>query len=112
MPASDRDAFARAGEADLLDVAMVGAAAAAQDVELRQPAAQIKVLLAQLQRIAGIEIRRGVELRMAPPGGVAAQTLDSPGPVALEYLLEVGRVSAIYHGVGGRARGGGIHSFH
>jgi hypothetical protein len=54
-----------AGKADLLDVAVVGAAAAAQHVELAERAAQVAVLKAQLCRIAVVQVLRLVELGVA-----------------------------------------------
>ena len=45
-----------AGERDALDVAVIGAAAAAQHVDLRMTPQQLAILAAQLHRIAGIEI--------------------------------------------------------
>jgi hypothetical protein len=54
-----------AGHTDLLDVTMVGAAAAAEHVDLRVPPLQGSVLTADLPRISVVKIRRLIELLMA-----------------------------------------------
>ena len=52
-------------EADALDVTMVGAAAASDDGDMRMALQQLAVLRTKLGRIAGIELGRVVELRVA-----------------------------------------------
>ena len=46
---------------------VIGATAAAQHVDLRVLAHQVAILAAKLEGIAGIEIRRLVQLLMAAP---------------------------------------------
>jgi hypothetical protein len=55
----------QAGERNLLDVAVVGAAAAAEDGEVPELPAQRAIAPSEIGRIAGIEIGRGVKVRMA-----------------------------------------------
>ena len=50
------------GERDAFDVAMVGAATAAQHVDLRIPADEVAVLACQLDRTASVKIGRVVQL--------------------------------------------------
>ena len=96
-----------AGAGDRLDVAVVGAAAAAEHVDLRVLLQQLAVFPAELDRIAGVELGRRVELRVAAPRGVGAEAADAldPGLVGVEHLGEVGRVGAVDHEVGRRAAG-------
>ena len=56
---------------------VISAATAAQDGELRQDCAQLVVFLAELRRIADVEIRRDIELGMAALGGIGAQAAQS-----------------------------------
>ena len=57
---------------DRLDVAVVGAAAAAEHVQRRQPLAQRPVALSQVRGIAGVQLLGGVELLVAHRRGVGA----------------------------------------
>src|SRR3954447_11697728 len=67
-------------------VAKVGAAAAAEDVEPGHPRLDLGVLARELVRIAVVEGRRGVELRVALAAGVAAQSADAAGPGCIGEL--------------------------
>src|SRR6185295_10068445 len=89
----ERDARGR----DLLDVPVIGAAATPHHVQPRQPALQLRVLPAQLDRIADVERRRLVQLRVALARGVRAQAPHPlrPGLPAVEHALEVSRVRAV-----------------
>src|SRR5688572_6138091 len=71
---------------DRLDVPEVGAAAAAEHGHVRIALQQVGILLAELQRIARIELGRGVEFRMAAAGGIGADALDAlhPGGILLQ----------------------------
>src|SRR5688572_30672398 len=62
-----------AGETDLLDVAVVGAAAAAQHSESRKLAAQRLVTAAEIDRVADVEIGRGIELGMTAHRRIGAK---------------------------------------
>jgi hypothetical protein len=55
-----------AGKRDLLDVPVISAAAAAQHRQKWKPVEELRVLCRELLRIAGIEIRRRIELGVAP----------------------------------------------
>jgi len=61
---------------------MIGAAAAAHDRKLRQQLAQRAVLRAELAGIAGIELGRFVELRMALGRSIGAQTANPLAPAS------------------------------
>src|SRR3954466_13267529 len=88
---------------DRRDVAVIGPAAAADQLELRQLGAKLRVECAQLDRIAGVEGRRLIELGMALAGGVGAHAADAVRPVAVEDIREVLGVRAVDHeGVGRR----------
>ena len=80
---SHRPAAARAhvdeGEV-ALDVSVIGSTTAAEDRDLRMSAQQVAVLIGQLDRIAGIEVRRVIELLMAASRCIGAQPADSPRP--------------------------------
>src|SRR5262245_7865391 len=69
-----------AGLADVLDVPVICSTAAAEDRDLRMSVQEVAVLIGQLDRISGIEIRRVVELLMAASRCIGAQTADSPRP--------------------------------
>jgi hypothetical protein len=60
--ASSREA---AGGAYAVDVAVVGAAAAAKHIDMRETANEIGILACELKRIANVELRRIVELGVA-----------------------------------------------
>src|SRR6185295_19201043 len=88
-----------AGEANLLDVAMVGAAAAAQYGKARKLAPQAGIKPSQLGRIAGVEVFRLVEFGMAARRRIGADAAQPPGPriAGCERILEVPRMRAIDH---------------
>ena len=88
---------------DRAHVAMVRAAAAAGDVEVRQAAAELPVAVCELVRIALVELLGLVQLRVAHPGRVRAHTVDAlePRRRRREHVHEVGRVRAVDH-EGGR----------
>src|SRR3546814_9146708 len=97
--------------ADGLDVAVVGAAAAAQDVDLGQATAQRAILLPEFGGIAVVERLRCVELRMAELRGVGAQAPDAlhPALARLQRIFEVGRMRAVDHVVGRAPAGRRVH---
>ena len=83
---------------------MVGAAAAAQDRQVREPLADREVLLRQPERIAVIEDLGLVELGVALGGRVGTDSENAvPWPRAVEDGQEVRRVGAVDHEV--RRRG-------
>src|SRR5688572_24764354 len=59
--------------ADLGHVAVIGAAAAADDGQLRQHGPELAVLRAELGRVARVQVRALVELLVAALRGVGAQ---------------------------------------
>jgi hypothetical protein len=65
-------------------VALIGAAAAADDRQRRQPVAKQRVARGQLLGVAGIQPLGLVELGVAQPGCVGANAGDAPGPRAIE----------------------------
>ena len=77
--ARPRSASPREASDDLPHVPVIGAAAAAQDGELRQLGAQLCVTRAEVDRIALVELLGLVQLRVALARGVGAQTAN---PVA------------------------------
>src|SRR3546814_16785699 len=90
--------------ADGLDVAVVGAAAAAQDVDLGQATAQRAILLPEFGGIAVVERLRCVEPRMAEPRGVGAQAPDVLYPaLALFHRFTAVCWMCAYHHFLGRA---------
>ena len=94
----------------LRDVADVGAAATAEDREVRQRAAQRDVARREVGGIAVVEILGLVELGVAEHGGVRAQTADplAPGARLRDRPREVRRVRAIDHVVERRPVGLGV----
>ena len=76
-----------ARHADLLDVAMIGAAAAAEHVDLRVAPQDLAVLGTELRGIAIVEIGSVVELLVAPWRRIGADGADTLGP---QYLLRHG----------------------
>src|SRR5262245_1973308 len=112
-PAAEPDTPSRRGAARLTDaphVPMVRAAAAAQHVDLRQAPAQRAILRTELVGIAGVEVGRLVELLVAPLRRVGADAADACRPRRLrrQDVLEVARVRAVDHVVGGRAGGDAV----
>src|SRR6478735_8364889 len=69
-----------AGARDLLDVALVGTAAAAEDRQLRKPCDQRGVLRSQGHGVAGVELGRSVELGVALARGVCADPAQPREP--------------------------------
>src|SRR5262249_17352307 len=74
---------------DRRDVAVIGAAAAAEQLELGQLGPQFGVKGAQLGRVAAVERVGLVELRVTHPGGVRADAADALRPLAVEHGREV-----------------------
>src|SRR5689334_13929183 len=95
---------------DRLDMAEIGAAAAAEHVELREATAEIGVLPTELEWAAGIEIARRIDFRMAAGRGVGADAAQAigPAPAGIEHAIEMRGMRAIDHEIGGVAGGGGI----
>ena len=91
-------------------MAIVGAAAPAQDRDLGEASSELGVLATELLRITGIELLRVVELGMAATGAVGTKTSDplDPAGVVVQRGVEVGGVHAVDHEVGGAAVGGGV----
>src|SRR6478736_9973976 len=69
-----------AGARDLLDVALVGPAAAPENRQLRKPGDQRGVLGAEGHGVAGVELGRHVELGMALARGVCADPAQATEP--------------------------------
>ncbi len=69
-----------AGFADLLDVAVVGPAAAAEDVESGECPAQFQVLVAELDRVALVQRLALVKLGVALGRGVGPDAADPAPP--------------------------------
>src|SRR4029453_4814663 len=62
------------------NVAMIRAAASAKHRQVRHALAQTLVALRQIERIAGIEFRGFIELRVALRRRIGAQSPNAPGP--------------------------------
>ena len=60
-----RSRSAAASRADAVDVAVVGAATAAEHVDVWKAAQQLSILAAELERVANVELGRIVELGVA-----------------------------------------------
>jgi hypothetical protein len=69
-----------ASEADLLHVAKVGAATAAEHIEMAELASQIGVLTRKLRRIPDVEARHGFEFGVAAHRGIGANSPQSLDP--------------------------------
>lgn len=69
------------------------------------------VTLAEIERIAGVERRGFIKLRMAFGRGVGAHAVDArhPGFAGLQRLLEMRRMSAVDHEVNRRVLCFAIH---
>ena len=92
---------------DSVDVPVIGAAAAAQDCDLAMPADEALIFGAQLNRIAGIEIRCGIQFRMAPLRGIRAQAVQplEPRPALRQHIGKMGGMRTVDHVIGGRIAG-------
>ena len=66
------------------------------------------VLLRELVRVALVELLGRVQLLVAHPRRVRADAADPLQPRPLEHALEVGRMRAVDHEVGGRRPGLGV----
>jgi len=93
-------------------VAVVGAAAAADDAEVGQRGRQRAVFAAQLAGVAAVEVLGFVELGVAAARGIGTDAGDPPDPLAacLELRREVTRVGAVDHQVLGGGAGLGVES--
>jgi len=78
---------------------VVGSAAPAEHIELREPGAQRRVAGAEVGGIALVELGRPVELGMALGGRVGAQAANAvlPRLTRREEALEVRGVGAVDH---------------
>ena len=78
---------------------VIRAAAAAEHGELRHALAQVPVMPGEIDRIAGIEFRRFIELRMALRRGVGAQAADAPHPCLAcgQRIVEMSRMRTVDH---------------
>src|SRR5690606_2171217 len=65
-----------AGPPDLLDVPVIGAATPSQHVEPGKATAQADVVVPELDRVAGVQIRGLVQLRVAAFRGVGPETAE------------------------------------
>lgn len=63
-------------------MAMIGATAAAEDIDVRQAVDDGAVFSRQLHGIAGIQFLRLVQFRMTATRSIAAQTTDALHPAA------------------------------
>jgi len=85
---------------------VVGAAAASQDRQPRQPLADGEVTTGKLDRVARVELLRLVELGMALRRCVRAYAPQSlPRTILVEHGHEVRRVGAVDHVVGDHTAG-------
>jgi hypothetical protein len=92
-----------AGEANLLEVPMIGAAAAAKHIDVMMLPAQRSVAAAEIRRIADVEIGRLIELGMTAYRRVGAQAAQAPGQglAGAERVREMTGMCAIDHEVRG-----------
>ena len=83
---------------------MVGAAASAQHIDLREAAEQLGILLAELLRMTRIELGGIVELGMALARGVGPDPAHAlhPAGILVQDLSEVIGVRAVDHVIGRR----------
>ena len=65
--AETRSSRVAAGGADAVHMAVVGAAAAAKHIDMRETPGEIGILPAELERIADVKLWRIVELGVAQP---------------------------------------------
>ncbi len=95
---------------DAVDVAVVGAAAAAIDPQMRQAFGQSAVKRAELGRVAVVQCLGGVQLGMAEAGGVGAETADTLYPIGFrrQRLGEVVGMGAVDHVIGRGVAGLGV----
>src|SRR4029453_7320926 len=86
----------RAGGADRGDVTVIGAAASAEDDQLRMEPAQLGVASGKLGGITAVELLGLVELGVAERGSVGPDAANPAGPrrARFEHGLEVGRMGA------------------
>lgn len=104
----DRGSGPRQRVGDRPEMAYVGAAAAAEDGEVRKGAAQLGVLRAKLFRVAGVQRLRLVQLGVGLARGVRPHTAQPVGPMGslVQHAGEMGGVGAINREVGRRSSGG------
>ena len=62
-------------------------------------------ILAERDRIARIQIRCGIQFRMAPLRGIRAQAAQPPHPRPVAEHIEMGGVGTVDHVIGGRIAG-------
>jgi hypothetical protein len=55
-------------------MAMIRAAAAAENVDVTEPRAKVAILPAKFKWIAGVEIGRSIKFSMTPPRSIRAKT--------------------------------------
>jgi hypothetical protein len=89
------------------EMAYVGAAAAAEDREVRNGAVQLGVLRRKLFRVAGVQRLRLVQLGVGLARGVRPYPAQPVGPRSawVQHVGELGRVSAVDREVGRRSTG-------
>ena len=78
-----RSGGSAARKTDALEVPVIRAAAAAEHIDLRVLAQQITVLATKLDRIAGVEVRRIVQLLVAAPRRISADAANPCRPPLL-----------------------------
>ena len=88
---------------DLGHVAHIGAAAAAQNLNMRKPTPDVGQLLTQLGRVAVIKRLGFIKFGMATPRGVGDDPLQALGPVSIDQrrgnVIGVGAVDHEVHRV-------------
>ena len=83
-------------------MSVIGPAATAEHIDVREAPQQLGVLLAELGRVAGVQLSGVVDLCMAAARRICAYAAQTGQPVtALQSIGEMRRVGAIEHVVGG-----------
>jgi hypothetical protein len=88
-------------------MAMIGAAAASDQLQIGQRWQEFRVLLGELGYIADIDLRGGIELGVTLGRGIGPQAADAADPrrSALHLASEVTWMGAIDHVIGRIAAG-------
>jgi hypothetical protein len=91
-----------AAGADRSDMAMIGAAASSDQLQIGQRRQQFRVIVGELGDIADIDLRGCIELGVTLGRGIGPQSADTadPGRSAPQVAGEVTRMGAIDHVVG------------
>src|SRR5689334_3280986 len=89
------------------NMAMIGAAAASDQLQIGQRRQEFRVVLGELGHVADIDLRGGIELGVTLGRGIGPQAADAADPrrSALHLATEVTRMGAIDHVIGRIAAG-------